>query len=150
MAQRGRKLKLTEEVEKKLHDALDMGLSYKHAAQYAGIGESTFWRYMAEKKEFQESIHARESRAALMLMALIQKAAQDDWRAAAWKLEHRWPDDYAKNRIEVEHSGAIKMHLALEQLQSALDEVFGQDTAAKRAFTAKMAAREAARVAGVN
>jgi hypothetical protein len=146
----GRRSKHTAEVEQRIFEAIEMGLSYKHAALYAGIGERTFHTWMEENQQFQQAIRAREGKGALALMERIQNASQLDWHAAAWALEHRWPEEYAKNRIEVEHSGGVDVHLALEQLQGALDDAFGEDGAAKRAFTAKMAAIEATGVAGAN
>jgi hypothetical protein len=32
----------------------------------------------------------------LTWLALVNQAAQQDWKAAAWLLSHRWPEAYAR------------------------------------------------------
>jgi hypothetical protein len=57
------------------------------------------------------SISARAGDASLYLLGLVSRAAQTDWRAASWILEHRWPEDYAVSRIDIHHSGEVKLNV---------------------------------------
>ena len=65
----------------------------------------------------------------MYLMALVQHAAkQDDWRAAAWILELRWPEDYAVNRIDIRHSGEVKLNVdLLSDLRTVVEQLFPHD-----------------------
>lgn len=127
----GRRTKLTDETRDKLYQALDLGVTFKQAAAYAGIDEATFYRWMNTKREFCESIRAREGRAVVSLLALVQQAAREDWHAAAWILEHRWPGEYARNRIEIEHHGGQVDITLLADLAEAVKVTFPGDAEAQ-------------------
>lgn len=107
-------LKLTPEAHKTICQALASGVYRKDAAQYAGIGVSTFYRWMetgeADTEAGVESPQATlwkgvieaEAKAKTRLSALIVKAAVEDWRAAAWILERKHPDEYGRrDRVEI-------------------------------------------------
>jgi len=111
---RGRPTKLTTEVQERLGQAIRMGLTHKEAAAYAGIGERTFYDWMRDKAHFAQFINAREGEGQATLLALIQRAAKEDWRAAAWILEHRWPEEWAKSRIDIHHSGSLDVTMRLD------------------------------------
>jgi hypothetical protein len=100
----GRPSKLTDAVTKTITDAIAIGATYQAAAEYAGVGYSTFLAWMARKKKpyvaFQEAVMAANAKARVSLLSRIQKSAQGsdkhpgDWRAAAWILERRFSDEY--------------------------------------------------------
>src|SRR5262245_4428773 len=95
---------LPPEVRKKITDALRLGLTERLAAQYAGL---TYQRYLAWRKrdpDFADAVKTAEATGAFAWMARIEQAASGgDWRAAAWKLSHRFPNEYG--REVVEHGG---------------------------------------------
>ncbi len=104
MAENGRPSKLTPEVQEKVLQALGLGNTRGHAAVYAGVGERTFRRWMAEGQEegegpyteLRQAVLAAESRAQMLATGCIAKAIRDgDWKAAAWMLERRVPEHYA-------------------------------------------------------
>ncbi len=104
MAENGRPSKLTPEVQEKVLQALGLGNTRAHAAVYAGVGERTFRRWMAEGQEegegpyteLRQAVLAAESRAQMLATGCIAKAIRDgDWKAAAWMLERRVPEHYA-------------------------------------------------------
>jgi transposase len=119
----GRPSKLTEKTKKRLLAALQNGANQDEAARYAGIGESTFYRWMekgATKKrgqyrEFWEAVKRTESEAAMISLDTIRNAEKrGDWRAAAWKLERRFPDKWGKvdrQDVTTEHTGGLKIEL---------------------------------------
>jgi hypothetical protein len=90
----------------KIEQAILLGASFEIAAKFAGISISTFerWRAQAEHARpgtalarLRERLSAAEGRAAIGWLAHIEQAARDgDWRASAWKLEHRYPEYYGK------------------------------------------------------
>jgi transposase len=89
--------KLTPETTARLVEGIRLGLTNKLAAQYAGIGESTFYLWMQQaregdpsKLELLESLKKAEAQSAALALATIKRAAQDGtWTAAAWLLERR-------------------------------------------------------------
>ena len=99
-----RPTKLTKALQESLIEGLSIGLTHKLAAQRAGVGESTFYQWMAKGKEarsgqyreFADEVMRAEATGASRLLGQITIQASADWRAAAWILERRHPDDYGK------------------------------------------------------
>jgi pyruvate/2-oxoglutarate dehydrogenase complex dihydrolipoamide acyltransferase (E2) component len=100
----GRPSKQTPEREARLIEALRAGNTRKAACHYAGIEERTFQRWMQHSVAFVASIEKAESDAEVRMVAQIAKAAQDGtWQAAAWWLERRRSDDYARReKVDLE------------------------------------------------
>lgn len=113
----GKPRKLSGRVDKRtdpamiraLEGALLSGNSYIVACELAGIGKTTFFRYLQEgeeanpgtiAREFRDRIKRAEATAMGRNILHIQKAAKKDWRAAAWFLERRAPQDYG-NRVQI-------------------------------------------------
>jgi flagellar biosynthesis/type III secretory pathway protein FliH len=97
----GRKPGCTPEVIKKISDGIKLGMTKKLAAQYGGIAEGTYWRWMKAKgpryDELREAVKEAESAGAAALLAKVHKAANDGtWTAAAWMLERVY--GYRKDR----------------------------------------------------
>ena len=107
---RGRKIEVTPVHIEKLTEAVRIGATYELAARYAGISKDTFerWRKQAEHAkpgtpfaELRERLAAAEGRAAVGWLALINRAADVDWRAASWLLSHRYPEQYGGGVLKV-------------------------------------------------
>lgn len=107
-----RPTRCTPEVTQRVADAIRGGNYANVAAQYAGIGESTYYEWLQRGREgespfaeFAEAIKEAEAQAEVRNMALIQQAAQaGTWQASAWYLERRYPSRYGR-RERLEHSG---------------------------------------------
>ena len=101
---------LTPEVEAKILGGIrDVGMSLRTACAYAGISEDTLGRRRKTDVEFAARVeHAREMFKAKML-ALISVAAPKNWNAAAWLLERKHPEEFGRQRLDTEHSGAVKI-----------------------------------------
>jgi len=106
---------LTQRVVDDLAMAISLGATYDLACKYAGISYDTFadWRKGKLPRSVEPEIKARfvqvttraEGQAAVKWLAKIEQAANEDWRAAAWKLERRHPHDYGKSVVENQHTG---------------------------------------------
>ena len=101
----GRKTKLTPEVRKRIIQALQLGASFKDAAEYGDICYKTFYRWFKKGKENQKSEYnefyklvskARSNFNLKLLLRIEQAASEGNWRAAAWLLERRCRDEYGK------------------------------------------------------
>ena len=96
------KTKLTDAIEKTICDAVAVGLTYESAGEYAGVSRRTvrYWMEWGEQKPhsryaaFLHAVQQANARARINLLAKIQKAAGDEWRAAAWILERRFADEF--------------------------------------------------------
>lgn len=99
-----RSLKRTPEVEKRILDALRLGSTFKLACQYAGIHVVTFYRWIDSDESFATKVKQVEGTAVVGWLAKIEQAATDgNWQAAAWKLERRYPEDYARrDKVDLE------------------------------------------------
>lgn len=109
---------LTDELHEKIVDAVRAGNYMDVAARYAGVNQETFAHWLKlGRAGIREGKNNRHTRLAQALdealaqaevrdLALIGKAAEGQWQAAAWRLERKFPDRYGqKTRVE----GTIKL-----------------------------------------
>ena len=88
------------EVEKRLLEALEHGLTIRLACQVAGVSDDTYTEECRRNPGFAET--ARRARLKHLPEALeqVRKAGRDDWRAAKAFLELVAPDDFGR-RLEI-------------------------------------------------
>lgn len=120
----GRPNKKTDLKIKIILTALVDGLGRVTACKRADISYPTFLQYLEDDAEFlKQVLEAEKAGKALrkeMLENCIYKAAnkKDDWRAAAWMLEHRKEtrDEYTpKQEHEIEGDITINVNLGDEK-----------------------------------
>ena len=101
----GRPSKLTESRMEKLIEALRSGNYRIDACRAAGIHYNTLlaWEKKGESQQsgeyvdFLEALRRAEAEAVVSSVEVITIAAQGgDWRAAAWFLEHKYPNNWAR------------------------------------------------------
>jgi hypothetical protein len=97
-----RPTKYGEQTVTRLEAALRVGATYAAACGYAGISEDTLANWRRNKSDFSERLARAEGEATVRWLLLIEQAAATDWRAAAWKLERRYPREYGRNVTEVQ------------------------------------------------
>lgn len=108
----GRNTKLTPETQKLIVDALSVGATHRLACEYAGIVQETFYTWLEKGREgkepyaeFLEQVSRTQGRAAVGWLAKIEASANaGDWRAVAWKLERRYPEEFGKSVQDVNHT----------------------------------------------
>jgi hypothetical protein len=95
-----------------LLEAIEQGMPLKQAAAIAGMSYDTLnaWQKRGENESAPEQFRQfcqllRHSQAVAMQVHLssICDSAKRDWRAAAWMLERRFPEDFARQQ-QLEHS----------------------------------------------
>lgn len=124
-----RPLKLTPELQEKIVTAVREGNYAQVAAQAAGIGETTFYRWMqtGERassgiyREFREAIKAAEAEGEMTAVVAVRSGFGDDWKAAMTYLERRHPERWRK-RDEIAHTGKDGGPLALKWENASRDE----------------------------
>lgn len=124
---KGRPSLLTPERETRLLARIAEGLPLRQAANLAGMSYETLnrWRIQGEAKgakpefrHFWQSLRKAQALAMERLVSRIQKAARKDWKAAAWLLERRHADEFARPQ-RMEHSGPGGSPIATVNLGAA-------------------------------
>lgn len=98
------KSKLTPEIQRRIVTLLRAGNFIEITSQSVGITKETFYQWMKRGEREREGIYAdfaAEVTAALAqaesrAVAVIAKAAEHHWQAAAWYLERRAPTRWGR------------------------------------------------------
>lgn len=139
MREPGRPTKLTPDTVEKVCEGIRLRMTHKLAAMRAGICEKTFYIWISEGEQAQQKdldgqeLSQRESatlhflqavtRAVAdgqaALLAAVHTAARTDWRAAAFILERRHPEDFSRRTYrpkEEVHDEAINVVFHLPEV----------------------------------
>jgi hypothetical protein len=126
--QAGRPLLLTDEVQERIVSALRAGAYIETAAAYSGIARPTLYLWIKKGRAdprgrygvFVDAVDRAIADSEVRDLALITRAATNQWQAAAWKLERRSPDRWGRR-------DAKQITLTVEkELDSALDKLQGR------------------------
>ena len=114
MAARGRPPVLDEGKKREILAILAVGGSRRTAARYVGCALSTIQKTAGRDPQFEQAIRRAEHQAELGYLQNIQTAAKKEqhWRAAAWALERRNPDEYGRRKPDVFTPGQVRSLLA--------------------------------------
>lgn len=134
-----RRTKLTPETQEKIINALQAGNYFGASCEYAGITERTGYNWLArgrEELEYRENPRVKEgterwkteeiyvqffhavSRASASVevgtIAKIKQQGDDDWRALAWFMEHRYPDKWGRKvqKTDIGNAGGKPFEVA--------------------------------------
>lgn len=111
----GRPTKYSEAVVQRLTTAIRLGATYAAACGYAGISDDTLANWRTTKSGFSERLARAEGEATVRWLTKINHAATDDWRAAAWMLERRYPREYGRNVTELQgRNGGKPLNFTLD------------------------------------
>ena len=115
--------KRTPECRAKLVKAIgEYGLTDKAAYEYAGISHDTFYAWIREDADLSEAIHsARAGFKAIRAAGIIKAAQLGDWKADAWMLSHRFPEEYAERQM-------VDTNVSLCPLDKLFDPVAAEET----------------------
>lgn len=136
----GRPSKLTIGVRRRLALAVQLGSTFTHASQFAGIDYTTYRRYMVRGEEelrrrdeggstkgetarreqpfldLYEAVKKAEGTFVLRQLMIIEEASATHWQAAAWKLERRYPKEYGRQFVTIQHEDADIDNMSDEEL----------------------------------
>ena len=123
--QRKRKpTKVQSKVREDLIENLRTGMTIEAACLLAGIGRTTYYRWLDEDEKWADECKSAVRFAEAVLLERVKQLAMDkmDWRAFAWILEKRFPDDYGKRQeLKVESTqssdGTAEVLAMLEQVK---------------------------------
>ena len=114
MAKRGTRTKLDEGKRHDLITLLGLGCSRRTAARYVGCTVAAIENTLRDDPEFSERVLRAEQQAEIGYLQNIKQAAKKEqyWRAAAWALERRNPEDFAARGPDVITLDQMKQLLA--------------------------------------
>ena len=134
----GRPTKRTREVEEAILSRLVTGSTKRAAAAEAGISYPTLWLWLSdgkkedapeEHKKFNLDVAEACARAEIRWVSSIEQQARNgDWRAYAWLLERRFPEDWRQRKelaveTEVKSNGTAEVLGMMAQLQISLESL---------------------------
>ena len=108
----GRPPKFNQETLDTIVRAIRGGNYVETAAAMAGVSKSTLYDWLKQGaraktgklKEFSDAVNQAQGEAEARDVLTIGGAAKLDWRAAAWRLERKFPDRWGR-RDTMKHTG---------------------------------------------
>lgn len=93
-------MKYSNEIVSEITNYIRAGNTQHDAAVLAGISDETFHVWKREKSDFSEALKKAEQVCKSRNIAIIQKAAEKTWQAAAWWLERKYHQEFALKNIQ--------------------------------------------------
>lgn len=124
-------------MQDKICQAIRAGNYIEVAAAYAGIPKGTLYEWLKKGntvfhnkyRTFHDAVQKALADAEVRDVAVIGQASQQNWQAAAWRLERKFPQRWGrKDRIEAEISGkpeepvVVKVEAGEAPFQVVVDE----------------------------
>lgn len=100
----GRPRVLNDRLKQQIIGVLRAGGSLNEAAKVVGVARNTLDRECKRDKEFGASVMSAPEQGKMALVGKIIKAAERDWKAAAWMLERKFGREFAKNPTVAIHT----------------------------------------------
>ena len=131
----GRPTKLTPDVQDLIVDGINAGLTFGLTCARAGVNPATFYRWLEKGEtaksgvysEFCDTVSRAKADSALRLVSQITLQAPTDWRAAAFLLERRFPDDYGKrSEITGKDGGPVKVEAKTQHVFQPTPELWDE------------------------
>lgn len=125
------KPKCDEELVKKAVKLKKGGATNVDIAKAIGVSESTFYRWVSTpsteaERELSESLKKAEADYKNALQGIIAKAAQErDWKAAAWLLERKYPEEYGRKFLDAKLSGDVQVKGIAAEVREEMEKLMG-------------------------
>ena len=114
----GRASKRTPENAAEIIQIIEGGGTKRLACAVVGMSEDTLALWAKADSELSDRLREAEGRRDRSLVALIQSAAPDDWKAAAWLLERVNRADYG-TKVSTEISGPNGAAIEIARIEVA-------------------------------
>ena len=119
----------TREDREELLTNLREGMSIQAACALSGISRPTYYMWLKDDEEWAEEVEHAKRFAEPVLLSKIKSCAAErgEWRAYAWILERRWPNEWGpKQEIEINQTtndgGADMVRQMIEQTDQRVME----------------------------
>ena len=105
----GRPFAISKEMESEIIQMLSDGMSQKKTAVAIGVTEETLIQHKKRFPEFSERIEKAKRETDRLAHKSVKVGMLKDWRAGAWWLERRHPDEFKeKKEIEIEKPSLVQ------------------------------------------
>lgn len=131
MAGKGRE-KLTKEGIKDAIKLCRVGMTDKDIAAYLGVAPQTFSRWInhpstENQRELCEAMKKGEVERKAALVMRVMEASDKSWQAAAWLLERKYPQEYAKAQRIMDTTDTAVLKAAKELVLSVPSSIGGDE-----------------------
>ncbi len=126
--------KLNNKVQEDIVKSIKAGCFIETACSLAGISKATIYSWMkkgeTEKEGKYRNFYLEVEKASAMAetraVALITKSASLNWKAAAWFLQHRYPDRW-KTKIEVDNISDKELEERQKEIDNYIENVMNKN-----------------------
>ena len=94
----GRRSKKNQATLDGIIEAIRIGITFERAADLHRVSRATVYRWRNEDPEFDKDILEAVVYSEAVLVQRVNDKSIDDWKAAAWMLERRHPEQYSQRR----------------------------------------------------
>jgi len=94
----GRRSKKNQATLDGILEAIRIGITFERAAELHRVSRATIYRWRNEDPEFDKDVLEAVVYSEAILLQRINDKTTDDWKAAAWILERRHPNQYSPRR----------------------------------------------------
>ena len=117
---RGRPTKKVKPVILALLRAIETGLPYTLCCRLAGVSYDSFMTWKREDPVLNQQVEAAAAKAAARLLSKIERQARNNFAAAAWILERRFPELFSRPGVQLNVSNtanhnALSLTISLEE-----------------------------------
>jgi transposase len=116
----GRPTKLNDEVQLDIVRAIELGANLEDAAGYVGVDPTTIHNWLKRGREartgvfreFHDAVKRALAEQKVNSIQVITRASAKHWKAAAWLLARRYPEEYgSKQTITVQVQRGVEQIL---------------------------------------
>lgn len=101
--------KVAKEICERIVDALSRGLTFEQACIYVSISPIEIREYAENNAWFFEALNEAEMRFSMFLIDKIMRSATNNWKAAAWLLERKFPEKFGVTKpLDIAKRAAIE------------------------------------------
>lgn len=98
----GRPLKYSPEILLRTKELIELGMNYQDVCDSLGITRETFSQWRKKYSDFSDTVRIANAKVKEISLKSLRVGEMKDWKAAAWRLERRWPEEYReKKEIEI-------------------------------------------------
>jgi len=119
-----KRTKYCAEIVDAICDGLVAGLSIKAVCGIVNISEQTYYNWMEKYPDFNEAVNSTRPAFEAQMLEIIKQQAHDDWRAAAWILDRRYPREWgARKELDLNVNKTDGTEQVLSFIKQAQDKL---------------------------
>ena len=124
---RGRPSKKVEPIVTALLRTIETGLPYTLCCRLVGISYDSFMTWKREDPAFNQEVEAAAAKAAARLLSKIERQASNNFAAAAWILERRFPELFSRPEVQLSVSNTTNHNAPTLTISQCLGTLSGHE-----------------------